>query len=88
MEKGFMYLNLENIWGECYICNPAINFWHKNRNRKTFKIAPQFEYNTYIRDFIAANKGKKLSDAILCWKYKKSLRGDNKYADADLSALK
>ncbi|OGY85661.1 MAG: hypothetical protein A2233_05605 [Candidatus Kerfeldbacteria bacterium RIFOXYA2_FULL_38_24] len=66
----------------------AINFWHKNRNRKTFKIAPQFEYNTYIRDFIAANKGKKLSDAILCWKYKKSLRGDNKYADADLSALK
>jgi RimJ/RimL family protein N-acetyltransferase len=28
LEQGFMYLNLENIWGECYISNPAVvNFW-------------------------------------------------------------
>jgi RimJ/RimL family protein N-acetyltransferase len=29
LEQGFMYLNLENIWGECYLCNSSINFWRK-----------------------------------------------------------
>lgn len=66
----------------------AIDFWYENRNKKTIKIAPQFEYNTYIRDFMAANKGKKLSEAIACWKYKKSLPGNNKYNDSDLIVLK
>lgn len=65
----------------------AIDFWYKNTAVKNKKIAPQFEYNTYIRDFMAANTDKKLSDAILCWKYKKSLRGNNKYSKADLIAL-
>ncbi|MFV0351983.1 MAG: DUF6434 domain-containing protein [Oscillospiraceae bacterium] len=50
-------------------------------------IDPQFEYNTYIRAFFAANKGKTLADAILCWKYKKSLPGHNRYQPADLQAL-
>lgn len=27
LEQGFLYLNLENIWGECYMCNPAMGFW-------------------------------------------------------------
>jgi RimJ/RimL family protein N-acetyltransferase len=28
LDQGFDYLNLENIWGECYISNPAVvNFW-------------------------------------------------------------
>ena len=27
-------------------------------------------------------------DAIKCWKYKKSLKGHNKYEDSDLIALK
>lgn len=42
-------------------------------------IGKQFEYNTYIRDFFADNKGASLDDAIRCWKYKKSLKGQNKY---------
>jgi RimJ/RimL family protein N-acetyltransferase len=29
LEQGFMYLNLENIWGECYECNKSYGFWDK-----------------------------------------------------------
>lgn len=50
-------------------------------------IDKQFEYNTYIRDFFADNKGRTLDDAIKCWKYKKSMKGHNKYERFDLSAL-
>lgn len=51
-------------------------------------IDKQFEYNTYIRDFFEDNKGKSLAEAIICWKYKKSLRGHNRYEQSDLIALK
>jgi RimJ/RimL family protein N-acetyltransferase len=29
LEQGFMYLNLDNIWGEVYSCNKATAFWAK-----------------------------------------------------------
>lgn len=48
------------------------------------QIAPQFEYNTYIRDFMHNNPDKTLHDAINCWKIKKSKPGDNKYSQTDL----
>lgn len=51
-------------------------------------IDKQFEYNTYIRDFFNDNKDKSLEQAIKCWKYKKSLKGHNKYEKTDLIALK
>ena len=50
-------------------------------------IDRQFEYNTYIRDFFADNKGKGLEEAIRCWKYKKSLPGHNRYEKRDLAVL-
>lgn len=50
-------------------------------------IDKQFEYNTYIRDFFEDNQGKSLEDAIVCWKYKKSMPGHNRYEKADLVAL-
>lgn len=50
-------------------------------------IDKQFEYNTYIRDFFEDNKGKSLEEAIICWKYKKSRRGHNRYEPSDLVAL-
>ena len=50
-------------------------------------IGKQFEYNTYIRDFFADNKGASLEEAIKCWKYKKSLKGSNRYEKSDLKAL-
>ena len=56
------------------------------KNNKT-TIDKQFEYNTYIRDFFNDNKDKTLEDAIKCWKYKKSLKGHNKYEKEDLKVL-
>lgn len=50
-------------------------------------IDSQFEYNTYIRDFFEDNQGKSLSDAIKCWKYKKQMRGHNRYERSDLTAI-
>ena len=50
-------------------------------------IDKQFEYNTYIRDFFADNKGLSLQNAITCWNKKKSLPGHNRYEKTDLSAL-
>ena len=50
-------------------------------------IDRQFEYNTYIRDFFADNKGLTLDDAIKCWKHKKSLPGHNRYERSDLEVL-
>lgn len=50
-------------------------------------IDSQFEYNTYIRDFFEDNQGKSLSDAINCWKYKKQMRGHNRYERSDLIAI-
>lgn len=58
----------------------------EKKNSKT-TIDKQFEYNTYIRDFFEANKDKRLEDAITCWKYKKSLKGHNRYESSDLIAL-
>lgn len=58
----------------------------KRQNKTT--IDKQFEYNTYIRDFFNDNKDKSLEQAIKCWKYKKSLKGHNKYEKTDLIALK
>ncbi len=57
--------------------------------KKTTKttIDRQFEYNTYIRDFFADNSGRKLEEAIACWKYKKKLPGHNRYEKEDLVAL-
>ena len=59
----------------------------QNSNEKT-KIDKQFQYNQYIRDFFEDNDDKTLKEAIECWKYKKSLKGHNKYEKSDLEILK
>jgi len=69
-----------------------VNEWHKERELEkdpTFvkEIAPQFEYNTYIRDFLKDNRNKSRRDAIKYWKIKKSKPGDNKYSPTDLLAV-
>lgn len=51
------------------------------------KIAPQFEYNTYIRDFLKENPTKGRKAAIECWKIRKLMRGDNKYRKMDLELI-
>ena len=59
----------------------------EDKKKKKTTIDKQFEYNTYIRDFFADNKDKTLEQAIKCWKYKKSLKGHNKYEREDLKIL-
>ncbi len=51
------------------------------------KIAPQFEYNTYLRDFLKDNPGSSRSVGIKLWKIKRSMRGDNVYSRKDLEFL-
>ena len=51
------------------------------------KIAPQFEYNKYLRDFLADNPNLKRDVGINLWKIKKSLRGNNKYSKEDLNLI-
>ncbi len=63
--------------------SPIVRSWKKGKA----VIDRQFEYNTYIRDFFADNEGKSLKDAIKCWKYKKGLRGHNRYEKSDLIAI-
>lgn len=59
----------------------------EDNSRNKYPIDSQFEYNTYIRDFFADNKGKSLNDAIACWKYKKSIQGSNRYDKSDIVVL-
>lgn len=63
----------------------ALILAEKKKNKTT--IDPQFEYNTYIRDFFAANPGRSLEEAIRCWKYRKSQPGHHRYGTEDLAAL-
>ncbi|MBR3081797.1 MAG: SAP domain-containing protein [Clostridiales bacterium] len=59
----------------------------KDKKKSKTVIDKQFEYNTYVRDFFAANKGRSLDDAIKCWNYKKCQPGHNRYEDSDKAAL-
>ena len=67
----------------------AIDEWNriynlKRNKRQKAEIAPQFEYSSYIRDFMADNPGKTRALAIHFWKLKRRQRGDNNYSKTDL----
>lgn len=55
----------------------------KDKDYQT-EIAPQFEYNRYIRDFLADNPSLKLKDAIRLWNLKREKRGSKAYQKSDL----
>lgn len=64
----------------------VVDAWYEEEERKkdpSYKknIAPQFEYNQFIRDFFAdpKNKGKSRQEAIAAWNVIKQLPGSNKY---------
>lgn len=65
----------------------AIEFYNQTKDLKNSEIAPQFKYNTYIRDFMQANRHLSKSDAIKCWNCKKLTIGDHKYKASDLDFL-
>ncbi len=91
--KGFSFNVQFQKWlkanaGKNY--SEAVDAYHhiiKDKKKQKTTIDSQFEYNTYIRDFFDDNKGRSLQDAIKCWKYKKSLKGHNRYERSDLTAL-
>ena len=59
----------------------------KSKSYKT-QIAPQFEYNTYIRDFLTDNPQLSLKQAIQCWKIKREKPEAKKYNKRDLEYLR
>lgn len=66
-----------------------INEWYLEKQLKkdpnfVKKIAPQFEFNTYIRDFLKDNPDKTTNEAIKFWKIKKLKRGNNTYIKSDV----
>lgn len=66
----------------------AIDAYHEIQgSRQKTEIGKQFQYNQYIRDFFEDNEGRSLDDAIKCWNYKKSIKGNNKYEKSDLEVL-
>lgn len=74
----------KNNIGKTY--RDVVDAWYEEEERKkaptyTKKIAPQFEYNQFTRDFFAdpKNRGKSRTDAIEAWKKIRKLPGSNKY---------
>ncbi len=77
----------QNVGKKTY--GDIVDEWYKEQELKSDpnfvkEIAPQFEYNKYIRDFMKANPHRTRKDAIKYWKLKKSMPGDNKYSEKDL----
>lgn len=74
----------KNNVGKTY--RDVVDAWYEEEERKkdpSYKknIAPQFEYNQFIRDFFAdpKNQGKSREEAIEAWNKIKKLPGSNKY---------
>jgi len=59
-----------------------------NNKSQPKKIAPQFEYNTYLRDFLAHYPNQNRATGIACWKIKRDQRGHNRFEPKDLDLLK
>ena len=67
----------------------AANAWKRLKELEKDKsyvkaIAPQFEYNKYIRAFLLDNPNLSIKDAVKYWKLKREKRGANQYEPADL----
>ncbi|MBY0121537.1 DUF6434 domain-containing protein [Bacillus sp. S/N-304-OC-R1] len=74
----------KNNVGKTY--RDVVKAWNEEEVRKkepTYKknIAPQFQYNQFIRDYFAdsKNQGKSREEAIEAWNAIKKLPGSNKY---------
>jgi len=70
---GKTYRDVVKAWDEEEVRKKDPDY-HKN-------IAPQFEYNQFIRDYFSdpSNDEKGLQEAISAWKHIKKLPGSNKY---------
>ena len=82
--------------GKGFSFNVQFQKWLKNNSGKNYGDAIEAYYQileekkhgkTVIDKQFEYNKGKRLEEAIICWKYKKSLQGHNRYEQSDLIAL-
>lgn len=78
---------IKNNIGKTY--RDVVDAWIEEEERKKDpsykkKIAPQFEYNQFTRDFFAdpKNHGKSREQAIAAWNNIKKLPGSNKYTSS------
>jgi Domain of unknown function (DUF6434) len=62
---------------------------HQQKKRSDVKktVAPQFEYNRYIRDFVADNPDLTIKHAIKVWQKKKQLPNGTHYDKKDIGFL-
>lgn len=70
----------------------AAEAWNQIRLKQkspdyTPEIAPQFEYNKYIRDLLTDNPGLTIKEAIACWKEKRKTTLPKIYSREDLFAI-
>lgn len=79
---------LKNNIGKTY--GDVVEAWYEEEGRKkapSYKkmIAPQFEYNQFIRDFFSdvENQGKSREEAIAAWNAIKKQPGSNKYTSTN-----
>ncbi len=81
---NWMKVNAGKTLGDAIKQWKAIKLANKNNTGRK-DIAPQFEYNRYLRDFLADNPELSRADGIELWKLKKTKRGDNVYKREDLN---
>lgn len=77
--KNLTYSDLINGW----LAEEA----RRNNPDHQSNIAKQFEYNQFIRDFFAHEKGKSQSHAITAWKVTKTFNGPKTYAQYQSTLL-
>ena len=53
--------------------------FESQRKEKGERIAPQFEYNQFVRDFYVEHKHASIKEVIAAWKVVKSCKGPNTY---------
>ncbi len=75
--------NVGKTLGEAVIEWHRINELKKDKNYES-EIAPQFEYNKYMRAFLKDNPDLSSADAMKYWKLKSAKRGTNEYEKTDL----
>ena len=78
--------------GKNFSFNVLFQKWLKSNSGKTYKDSIEAYYKILEdkkknKTIFNDNKDKTLEDAIKCWKYKKSLKGHNKYEKEDLKVL-
>ena len=83
---NWMKINIGKTLADAIIEWQRIVIMKKDGNYKT-SIAPQFEYNKYMRDSLFDNPELSSKDAMRSWKMKRSKAGNNNYDKSDLLEL-